>query len=321
MTSARQAVAKRQAPQTQIEQTIASTSGMVDLVQRLMPTIADALPAAFTPERMAGIVSNAIRRSEIAKATGVSTWSLHDCTPESFVGSVLAAVSKGLEPGTEQAWLIPYENKKASRNAGRPIVECQLQIGYQGYVELFWRHPDAEYLETGWACENDVYEVTSGTSAELKHIKARGERGQIIAYYAVAMLKGRARPMFVDLTPDEVKALRGKEGPNGGIRDPQHWYERKTALKQLMKLLPKSPMAAAVIEADEQSGTKVWAEQIAPAARTQGIQVDQGWPPAAPALPQQQARPAAEVIDPATGEVPMDDAYDDEEWLGQEADR
>lgn len=318
MTSARSAAVARQqqAPQTTIEKTIQSTSGMVDLVQRLMPTIADALPSVFTPERMAGIVSNAIRRSEIAKQTGVSTWSLHDCTPESFVGSVLAAASKGLEPGTEQAWLIPYENKKASRSAGRPIIECQMQIGYQGLVELFWRHPDAEYLETGWACENDVYEVTRGTSAELKHIKARGDRGEIIAFYAVAMLKGRARPMFVDLTPDEVRELRGKEGANGGIRDPQQHMSRKTALKQLMKLLPKSPIVTATLEADGTSGTRVYAEQIAPAARAQGITV-----PAIGQRPQpveQIDQSTGEVIPPPAQDLPIEADYDDAAWLGQE---
>lgn len=308
MTSARSAaVARQQAPQTTIEKTIQSTSGMVDLVQRLMPTIADALPAAFTPERMAGIVSNAIRRSEIAKATGVSKWSLHDCTPESFVGAILAAAAAGLEPGTDEAWLIPYRNVKAN------IIECQMQIGYQGLLKMFWRHPDADWIVTDFVCERDVFEVQRGTDPKITHLPATGERGDVVAFYAAAGLVGKSRPSFVVLTPPEVRALRGKEGPNGGIKDPQHWMSRKTVLKQLMKTLPKARDVAAHLDADEQSGTRMYAEQIAPAARRQNIVLPQLQP-----APQQPTAEQPEQVDPQTGEV-APEWYDDAA-AGEQAD-
>jgi hypothetical protein len=82
--------------------------------------------------------------------------------------------------------------------------------------------------------------VRKGTAPYLTHKPARGTAARSDAYYAAADPHHGAKP-FVVLTPEEVKALRrGKEGPSGDIPDPMRWMERKTALRQLFKLLPKS---------------------------------------------------------------------------------
>jgi recombination protein RecT len=70
--------------------------------------------------------------------------------------------------------------------------------------------------------------------------------------------------VFVVLTVDDVKKLRGgKTGSNGGIADPMHWMERKTALRQLVKMLPKSTTLARALDADEKGGHELYREQLA----------------------------------------------------------
>ena len=70
------------------------------------------------------------------------------------------------------------------------------------------------------------------------------DRGRVIAFYAVASLTSGGSA-FVVLSPEDCRKLRGTSGPNGGIADPMHWMEKKTALRQLVKLMPKSTELAA----------------------------------------------------------------------------
>jgi recombinational DNA repair protein RecT len=88
-----------------------------------------------------------------------------------------------------------------------------------------------------------------------------------------------------------VKALRGgKVGTSGSIADPMHWMERKTVLRQLFKLLPKSTEMATAVDVDERTGSDLRATGATPlpAAIEQGVDVITGeivdetaWPTAA----------------------------------------
>jgi phage RecT family recombinase len=193
---------------------------------------ATASPASRSP--------SSASRSATSRKPGKS---LADCSPESFAGALLTAAALGLEPGVNQeAYLVPYKG------------ECTLIVGYQGYAKLFWQHPLAKHLDAHAVHENDEFDYAYGLAQYLRHKPARGDRGKITDYYAVAELSTGASA-FVVLTADEVKALRGgKVGPSGKIPDPMHWMERKTALRQLVKLLPKSTNLVAALAVDEQRG-------------------------------------------------------------------
>jgi hypothetical protein len=63
------------------------------------------------------------------------------------------------------------------------------------------------------------------------------------------------------LTPDEVKELRGgKVGPDPRFKggDPQRWMERKTAIRQATKMIPRTPTLAKAHVADESTGTELY---------------------------------------------------------------
>lgn len=221
-------------------------------IEQMRPEIARALPKHMDADRMARLALTVLRQ----------TPKLADCTPASFLGALLTASALGLEPGINgEAYLVPH---------GR---ECTLIVGYQGMAKLYFQHPDAQHLDAQAVYENDDFDYAYGLDPFLRHKPAMGDRGNVVAYYAVAALKSGTR-LFTVLSPAEVKALRGgKVGTSGGIADPMHWMERKSALKQLFKLLPKSTTLANAIDADEQAGS-VLASTHAAQAITSGGGID-----------------------------------------------
>lgn len=228
-------------------------------IKHLIPEMGRALPNGMDADRMARIALTVVRQSDIqARKDNKPQNSLANCTPQSFAGALLTSSALGLEVGSSgEAYLVPY--------AG----ECTLIIGYQGFAKLFWQHPLAKDLQAEAVHEGDEFDYSLGTLRYLKHKPAARDRGKVTHYYATAELTNGAHP-FVVLTADEVKALRGgKIGPSGQIKDPMRWMERKTALRQLFKLLPKSATMVAAIAVDEQKGS-VLLERAVPSAVAAG---------------------------------------------------
>lgn len=212
-----------------------------ELIQQLRPEIQRALPNGMNADRMARLALTVLRK----------TPKLAQCSAESFAGSLLTAASLGLEPGNGEAYLVPYK------------TECQLIIGYQGFAKLFWQHPMAAHLDAQAVYENDDFDYAYGLDPFLRHKPAKGDRGQVVEYYAVAKLKTGASA-FVVLSAAEVKALRGgKVGTSGDIKDPMHWMERKTALRQLVKLLPRSTDMDRALATDERTGAGLHRDRVA----------------------------------------------------------
>lgn len=211
------------------------------MITRMVPEIQRALPKHMDADRIARIALTVLRKDP----------NLGACSPESFMGALLTASQLGLEPGASgEAYLVPYKR------------ECTLIVGYQGYAKLFWQHPMAKHLDAQAVYERDEFDYEYGLEPFLRHKPALGDRGQVIAFYAVASLTSGASA-FVVLSPDDVKKLRGgKVGGNGGIADPMHWMAKKTAVRQLVKLLPKSAELARAMDWDEKVRTDLHEDAI-----------------------------------------------------------
>jgi len=211
---------------------------LVQVVQRMQPEIARALPKHMDADRMARLALTSIRQ----------TPGLANCTPESFAAALLTSSALGLEPGVNgEAYLVPFG------------TECTLIVGYAGYAKLIWQHPLAKHLDAQAVYEHDVFDYAYGLDPYLHHRPARGDRGEIIYYYAVASLTTGAS-VFEVMTPEEVAAVRKaaaarRRGPQ--IADPQHWMERKTVLRQLVKRLPRSTALNSAMAFDEHSGSEL----------------------------------------------------------------
>ena len=135
-------------------------------------------------------------------------------------------------------------------------------IGYQGVTKLFWQHPLAKRLAAEYVCEHDEFDYDKGLELKLHHRPATGDRGPVVAYYAIAELTTGALALDV-FTPEQIKKLRGGKVGTSGIDDPEHWMERKTALKQVLKLMPRASELSATLRIDEQMGSMTTAKAVA----------------------------------------------------------
>lgn len=272
---------------TAIAKTEDTRATIPQFIAKLQPEISRALPKHMDGDRIARLALTVVRQSDLeARKAGKPGNSLMNCTVDSFAGALLTAAALGLEPGVNnEAYLVPYKG------------ECTLIVGYQGYAKLFWQHPLAKHLDAHAVHENDEFDYAYGLAQYLRHKPARSNRGKITHYYAVAELSTGASA-FVVLSAEEVKALRGgKVGPSGNIADPQHWMERKTALRQLIKLLPKSANLIAATAVDEHKGSTL-AEHEIPAAIASGDGIA-ALPPSV--AEEAQARVEAEEANRVTG--------------------
>ena len=216
------------------------------LIQDSLQELGKAVPAHLSAERLVRIALTTLRLNP----------KLTECTPESFLGALFQSAQLGLEPNVEgQAYIIPYSNsKKVIGDNGKAqwikVMEAQFQIGYKGYVELFYRHGSALSLDMHTVHENDIFEYSYGTEASLKHCPVLKNRGEVIAYYTVAKLKNGGT-IFKIMAKDECmehgrthskvfdKETQSFDRNSPWAKDPDAMC-LKTVLIQLSKLLPKS---------------------------------------------------------------------------------
>lgn len=105
---------------------------------------------------------------------------LLDCTRYSLYLGMMAAAELGLEltGPLGHAWLIPRKVKG--------VLTACFQIGYRGLAALAMRAPTLRNLEVGLVHENDDFDYQMGTNSYVQHRAAKGERGAVTHYYAIA---------------------------------------------------------------------------------------------------------------------------------------
>jgi len=135
-----------------------------------------------------------------------------------------------------------------------------------GYVELFFRHQSSLSLDMQTVHENDLFDYEYGTESFVKHKPALSDRGEVIAYYAVAKLKDGAS-LFKVMSKEECMA-HGKQHSKSFKFDSSPWQKdpdamcKKTVLIQLMKLLPKSIEIQRALAMDETVKTQIKADMF-----------------------------------------------------------
>ncbi len=243
-------------------QTIAKKPAIVQFIEDRRFQIGEMLPKHLPLERFLRLVYTEMRKNPDLMA----------CTPESVVGGMLTGSALGLEIGGAlgEAYLIPYNVKYYDREERRDKkrLEAEFVQGYKGLAKLFWQHPMSARLSAEYVCEQDEFSYDKGLKPFLHHVPATGDRGRVVAYYAIVGLQGR--DAFFDVfTPEQIKKIRGgKVGSKGDIKDPERWMERKTALIQVLKLAPKSTSLVSALAVDERSGADLWNAKAASAINT-----------------------------------------------------
>jgi recombination protein RecT len=191
---------------------------------------------------------------------------LYTCDPQSFLGALFQCAQLGLEPNIEgQAYIIPYNTSVKTPQGWQKKMVAQFQVGYKGFVELFWRHQSSMSLQMEVIHKRDVAEANFtfdlGTN-ELHHTPNMfSDRGEVVGYYAIAHLKGGGTAVKV-MSKDEIlnhakrfsKCWDSKEKKFMSDTPWDSHFDamaKKTVLIQLMKLLPKSIEIQRALAMDE----------------------------------------------------------------------
>lgn len=199
-------------------------------------TLAAVLPKHVGADRMLKIALGALR----------TTPKLMQARTDTLLGAIIQCAQLGLEPNTPlgHAYLIPFENR--SKN----ITEVQIVFGYKGLIDLARRSGQIVSIAAHEVRANDHFEYEYGLDEKLVHRPSMGERGEVIAFYAVAKLVGGGYAFEV-MSRADVEAIRNEsQGWKTAVRFKKeasspwgaHFVEmgRKTVLRRLFKFLPVS---------------------------------------------------------------------------------
>ncbi|MGO5082401.1 recombinase RecT [Oscillospiraceae bacterium LCP25S3_E4] len=217
------AIAK--ASSTQIKSKKAPST-IKDYINLYSKEIAKALPSVLTPERFSRMAMTAITK----------TPKLAECSPQSFIGSLLTAAQLGLEPNTPlgQAYLIPFYNGK------KRTYECQFQVGYKGMIDLCNRSGEIKNIEAHIVYENDEFEFEYGLDSKLKHKPCMSDKGAPVWVYALYRLNNGGYGFEV-MSVDDCMAHGEKYSKtfnNSPWQTNPEEMMKKTVLKKVLKYAP-----------------------------------------------------------------------------------
>lgn len=200
------------------------------------------LPKHATPDRLMKTALGAIR----------TTPALQECTVASLFGALVQSAALGLEPNSPlgHAYLVPFWNKKKGRK------DVQLIIGYRGLIDLARRSGQIVSIAAHAVRENDEFELVLGTDGKIVHRPNLAiDRGEIVAFYAVAHMKdgGVAFEAMSKRDVDRIAKMSQSQGDYGPWKDHYEEMGRKSVIRRLAKYLPLSIELATAVALDERA--------------------------------------------------------------------
>ena len=261
-----------------------ATVSPIQLFQRHQSAFTNSLPSHVNRNQWASVVVGALNSAPEVRQAAAND-------PNRFLAALLQAARLGLEPGTEQFYLVPNAPKKGMPRVILPVV------GYQGLVELMYRAGAVASVIVECVYSKDGFEYVPGRDDRPHHTIdwLSVDRGALVLVYAYAVMKDGATSKVVVLNESDVKramassaAASSEYGP--WKKHPQAMW-MKTAVRQLAKWVPTSA------EYRRQQLRDVQQVQDERERRAETVQVD--LPPLIQAGP-------GERIDPLTGEVELD---------------
>ncbi|MEV6738609.1 RecT family recombinase [Streptomyces sp. NPDC051104] len=181
---------------------------------------------------------------------------LAKCKPASVLQALLTCARFGLIPDGKQAAI----TRQGTTAAFVPM--------YQGYIELMYRSGLVESVHVGVIREHDEYDYvpTARYPDDFVHrpnLKlSQKERGEVVIAYAYAWLKNGARSQVILLTREDAEEIRDEfsesyqRAETAGTRD-SYWHRfflwmwEKSAIRRLIRVVPKSAELRALVEADD----------------------------------------------------------------------
>lgn len=180
------------------------------------------------------------------------------CTKESLLSSFMKCAELNLYPSSVswEAYIIPYNNKQFDWNYKK---EAQFQLWYQWIVTLLYRAWISK-IHSWIIREKDTFSyVNWKVNHEINIFIPSKDRWSAIWAYVTALY--RWEEISLALNKEDIlkfkefsKSANSKKNPWNSPwneeKDPELWMWKKTLLKQLSKLLPKTSEVFMAINED-----------------------------------------------------------------------
>ena len=201
---------------------------IVAALKQWEPDLVEALPEGYSAPRFKSVCINLARANP----------QLLNCTPLSFVSSVLMSAQMGLEPGAPLglSWIIPRRNKG--------VLEASFQLGYQGLRQLAYRSGVVSHIEARIVEDGDEFIFEHGLGGTNWKHKPQGIPGrEWTDVYCTARLVTGAEPFEV-MSKAEVLHHRNRYvkdwAKNKAWQENEPEMARKTVTARLCRQLPMS---------------------------------------------------------------------------------
>ena len=227
-----------------------------DQVKAMEQQWANALPRAVSPDRFVRTVL-----TEVSK-----TPRLAECDVSTFLGACTASAQLGLEFGPlGLAYLVPFYNN------GRQRLECQLIVGYKGYLQLARRSTEVKDIIAKPVYEGDEYDRWDDESGtHMIHRPTRRDHTNekpILYWFRCTTVTGGA--IIDDFSPEQIEERKQRSQSSGHKSSP--WNSDplamalKTCVRMMIPWLPLATETAQNLAYDEQvirlRGTNLVAEE------------------------------------------------------------
>lgn len=175
----------------------------------------------------------------------------------SLLTSCTKAAKDGLMPDGVQAHLNVYRTNVGTRDNPRWVSKVQYMPMVRGLLDILWGTGLFAYIDAAAVYEKDRFVYTRGLDVKLEHEPfLDGERGNVVAAYFVARLKGsESFPKIEVIGKLDIERIReaskAAKGPGWTT-----WYDQfaiKSVVKRACKQLPRIDRLEQAISADNEA--------------------------------------------------------------------
>lgn len=217
---------------TPTETALARAGSVQTMVEGYRADYAQVLPSHIRPDTWLRVTMGALRRNPDLVAAAEND-------PPSLLRELLEAARLGLEPGTDEFYLVPFKDKER----GKTVVGIQ---GYRGIIERMYRAGAVESVVAEVVHAADVFEFSPGLHRVPLHTVDwfAADRGPMVGVYAYAVMRGGTTSRVVVLGETEVE--RSKKASKGSSSASSPWNTNpramwlKTAVRRLEPWVPTS---------------------------------------------------------------------------------
>jgi recombination protein RecT len=215
-----------------------------------------ALPAHITVEKFQRVVVTALNK----------TPELLEGDRRTLYTACVECAQDGLLPNGKEAALVIFNSKDKLTGSWVKGVSYMPMIA--GIYKRARNSGEIKMLSAHVVHKDDDFTYEYGFEPNLTHKPALGERGAIIAVYAIAVLKDGSRDMEVMSEKDVEEVRQASKAPDSGPW--KGWWgemAKKTAVRRLTKRLPMSSDLERVIQrVDDMYDYNGDAKDVTPAA-------------------------------------------------------